>query len=137
METITTILISFFSGGIAAALVSVLTNKWSERETRLFNAKLEAYRDFIDHVQDRFLSLLNDRGDLRLTTLLKSASKCLLVSRTELAVELKTYLVLVSDLYEKSGNEKRNKAEDEKLFDELWARSDEIAELMRKDLGIK
>lgn len=137
MEIITTILISVLSGGVTATLVSVFTNKWSEKETRLFNAKLEAYSDFIDHIQDRFLSLLNDRGDLKLPTLLKSASKCLLVSSTGLSEELKEYLIFVSDLYEKCGNEEENKEEEEKLFAELWRKSDTIAELMRQDLGIK
>lgn len=134
MEPILTILLSGFFGGVIATVVSALLSKKNEKETRLFNVKLEAYKEFVSHIQNRFISFLGHKGNLYLHTLLEAAARCLLVSGPTLNKELRQYLVFVDNLYRKCESADSN-LDTEEEFAELWRKGDLITELMRKDLG--
>ena len=137
MELLITVLIALLGSGVVAAAVSIVVNKWSEKESRIFNAKLDAYRDFSEHLQSRFMTLIDDKHKLDLANLRKTASNSLLVANTEVSDELKDYLSFISDLFQKCCSEDYDEAKELKSFEKVWRWGDKIVDLMRKDLNIK
>lgn len=136
---ITQFLIILLSSGVIAAIVSgVITavmQKRNEKESRLFSAKLEAYKEFAAHLESRFVSLTKDGKNLDITTLAEISAKCLLVSNTALNKELKAFLVYVSDVYKRCSSPDYDENKESEMFDRLWKDADRIEDLMRKDLG--
>ena len=125
-----------FSGVVAALVSGIVTaamQKWNEKESRLFNEKLEAYKELAAHLESRFGSLTKGGKGLDILTLAEVSAKCLLVSSMLLNKELKSFLVYTSEVYKKC-SEKREKNSD---FEKLWRDADRIEDLMRKDLGFK
>lgn len=122
---------------VVAALVSAIMQKRNEKESRLFNAKLEAYKEFAAHLESRFVSLTKDGKNLDITTLAEVSAKCLLVSSSPVNKELKAFLVYVSEVYKRCSSPDYDEKKEGDMFDKLWKDADRIADLMRKVLGFK
>lgn len=135
MNAIITIIIAILSSGFIAAIVAALVQKRNEKESRLFNAKLEVYKEFAAHLESRFVSLTKEGRNLDITTLAEVSAKCLLVSSSNLNKELKTFLAYVSEVYKKCLLPDYDEKNAEPMFDKLWSDADKIEDLMRKDLG--
>lgn len=139
MNTILQFLIILLSSSAVAAMVSgVITavmQKRNEKESRLSNAKLEAYKEFAAHLESRFVSLTKSGGNLDITTLAEVSAKCLLVSNPILNKELKTFLAYVSEVYKRCSSPDYNEKNEGHIFDKLWNDADRIENLMREDLG--
>lgn len=133
MNSITTIIIAVLSSGLIAAIVSAFMQKRNEKEQRIFNAKLEAYKDFAAHLESSFVTILKSGGKLDFPTLAEISAKCLLVSNRDLNDKLKSFINFSSELYEKCCHDKEKDSE----FDKLRKDRDEIENLMREDLGFK
>lgn len=133
MNTTIQFLIILLSSGVVAAITAAVMQKRSEKESRLFNAKLEAYKEFAEHLESRFVSLTKDGKNLDITSLAEVSARCLLVSNKVLNKELKSFLAYVSEVYKKcfSGSEQDSD------FKKLWSDADKIEDLMRRDLGFK
>jgi len=101
MNSTNTIIIAILSSGAVAALVSALMQKRNEKEQRIFNAKLEAYKEFAAHLGSRFVSLTKSGENLDITTLAEVSARCLLVSNEALNKELKAFLAYVSEVYKR------------------------------------
>lgn len=130
-------LITLLSSGAIAAIisgvVSAVMQKRNERESRLFNAKLDAYTEFAGHLESRFVSLTRKGATLDITMLAEVSAKCLLVSSPKLNDELKHFLGRAVDVFEKSAAAQDKKSD----FDELWDHAEKVEDLMRSDLGFK
>lgn len=141
MGTTLQFLIILLSSSVVAAIVSgVITavmQKRNEKESRLFNAKLEAYKEFAAHLESRFVSLTKDGKNLDITTLAEISAKCLLVLNSNLNKELKSFLVYVSEVYKKCLLPDYDEKNAGPMFDKLWEDADKIEDLIRKDLGFK
>jgi len=137
MNPTITIIIAILSSGVVAAVVSALMQKRNEKEQRIFNAKLEAYREFAAHLESRFVSLTKSGGNLDITTLAEIGAKCLLVSNSALNKELKAFLVYVSEVYKRCSASNYDAKNEGEMFDKLWNDADKIEDLMREDLGFK
>ncbi len=137
MNSTTTIIIAILSSGVVAALVSALMQKRNEKEQRIFNAKLEAYREFAAHLVSRFTSLTKEGKNLDIATIAEVSAQCLLVSNPILNKELKTFLVYVSEVYKKCSSLNYDENNSGPMFDKLWNDADKIEDLMREDLGFK
>ena len=137
MNSTTTIIIAILSSGMVAALVSALMQKRNEKEQRIFNAKLEAYREFAAHLESKFVSLTKEGKNLDITTLAEVSAKCLLVANSSLNKELKAFLVYVSEVYKKCCSPDYDENNSGHMFDKLWKDADKIEDLMREDLGFK
>ena len=141
MNTIFLFLIILLSSGVVAAVVSrVITavmQKQNEKESRLFNAKLEAYKEFAAHLESKFVSLTKRGKNLDITTLAEVSAKCLLISNSILNKELKTFLVYVSEVYKRCSSLDYDEKNEGYLFDKLWDDANKIENLMREDLGFK
>jgi len=101
MNSTNTIIIAILSSGAVAALVSALMQKRNEKEQRIFNAKLEAYKEFAAHLESRLVSLTKSGENLDITTLAEVSARCLLVSNEALNKELKAFLAYVSEVYKR------------------------------------
>ena len=137
MNSTLTIIIAILSSGAVAALVSALMQKRNEKEQRIFNAKLEAYKEFAAHLESRFVSLTKDGKNLDITTLAEISAKCLLVSNSVLNKELKAFLAYVSEVYKRCSAPDYDEKNEGDIFDKLWKDVDKIEDLMREDLGFK
>lgn len=139
MDTTLQFLIILLSSGVIAAIVSgVITavmQKRNEKESRLFNAKLEAYKDFATHLESRFVSLTKSGKNLDIATLAEVSAKCLLVSNPIVNKELKAFLAYVSEVYKRCLSSDYDEKKENSMFDKLWKDADYIENLMRKDLG--
>ena len=139
MSTTLQFLIILLSSSVVAAIVSgVITavlQKRNEKESRLFNAKLEAYKEFAAHLESRFVSLTKDGKNLDITTLAEVSAKCFLVSNPILNKELKAFLVYVSEVYKRCCAPDYDENKETNMFDKLWGDADRIENLMREDLG--
>lgn len=139
MNTTLQFLIILLSSGAVAAMVSgVITavmQKRNEKESRLFNAKLEAYKEFAAHLESRFVSLTKSGGNLNIVTLSEVSAKCLLVSDPILNKELKAFLAYVSEVYKRCCQSNYDEKNERSMFDKLWNDADKIEDLMREDLG--
>src|SRR3989344_9019763 len=135
MNTISQFIITLLLSGVVAALVSTIMQKRNEKESRLFSAKLEAYKEFAAHLESRFVSLTKDGKNLDITTLAEISAKCLLVSNEALNKELKAFLVHVSEVYKKCSSPDYDENNSGPMFDKLWKDADKIEDLMRQDLG--
>lgn len=138
MNTTLQFLIILLSSSVMAAIVSGVTTavmqKRNERESRLFNAKLEAYKEFAAHLESRFVSLTKNRENLDITTLAEVSAKCLLVSSSNLNKELKAFLAYVSEVYKRCSSPDYDESKESEMFDKLWDDADRIEDLMREDL---
>ena len=137
MNTISQFIITLLLSGVVAALVSTIMQKRNEKESRLFSAKLEAYKEFAAHLESRFVSLTKDGKNLDITTLAEISAKCLLVSNKALNKELKAFLVYVSEVYKRCCVPDYDAKNEGDMFDKLWKDADKIEDLMRNDLGFK
>ena len=141
MSTTFQFLIILLSSSVVAAIVSgVITavmQKRNEKESRLFNAKLEAYKEFAAHLESKFVSLTKEGKSLDITTLAEVSAKCLLVSNHIVNKELKAFLVYVSEVYKRCCAPDYDKNKESEMFDKLWSDADKIEDLMRRDLGFK
>ena len=141
MDTTSQFIIILLSSSVIAAIVSgVITavmQKRNEKESRLFNAKLEAYKEFALHLESRFVSLTKIGEDLNITTLAEVSAKCLLVSSSPINKELKSFLVYVSEIYKRCSAPDYDEKKEGAMFDKLWSDADKIESLMREDLGFK
>ena len=130
MDTTSQFVLILLSSSVIAAIVSgvitAMMQKRNEKEQRIFNAKLDAYKEFATHLVSRFTSLTREGKDLNISILAETSAKCLLVSSEPLNKELKTFLVHVDKTY----NEGKNAD-----FKKLWEDADKIENLMREDLG--
>ena len=137
MNTTLQFIITLLLSGVIAALVSAVMQKRSEKESRLFNAKLEAYKEFAAHLESKFVSLTKEGKKLDITTLAEVSAKCLLVSNEHLNKELKEFLVYVSEVYKRCCASDYDENKEADMFDKLWSNADRIENLMRQDLGFK
>lgn len=137
MSSATTIIIAILSSGFIAAIVSALMQKRNEKEQRIFNAKLEAYKEFAAHLESKFVSLTKEGKNLDITTLAEVSAKCLLVSSESINKELKTFLVCVSEVYKRCSSPDYDESKESDMFNKLWNDADKVEDLMRKDLGFK
>jgi hypothetical protein len=137
MNTTLQFIITLLLSGIVAALVSAVMQKRNEKESRLFNAKLEAYKEFAAHLESRFVSLTKRGENLDITALAEISAKCLLVSNSILNKELKAFLVHVSEVYKRCSAVDYDENKETDMFDKLWNDADKIENLMREDLGFK
>ncbi len=137
MGTTLQFIITLILSGVVAALVSAIMQKRNEKESRLFNAKLEAYKEFAAHLESRFVSLTKRGENLSITDLAEISSKCLLVSNEVLNKELKAFLVYVSEVYKKCSSPDYDENNSGPMFDKLWNDADKIEDLMREDLRFK
>ena len=137
MSTTSQFIITLLLSGVIAAIVSAIMQKRNEKESRLFNAKLEAYKEFAAHLESRFVSLTKDGKNLDITTLAEVSAKCLLVSNEALNKELKAFLVYVSEVYKKCCLPDYDENNSGPMFDKLWNDADKIEDLMREDLRFK
>lgn len=135
MGTTLQFVITLLLSGVIAALVSAIMQKRNEKESRLFNAKLEAYKEFAAHLESKFVSLTKDRKNLDIATLAEVSAKCLLVSNPILNKELKAFLVYVSEIYKRCSSPDYDEKNAGDMFDKLWNDADKVENLMRKDLG--
>lgn len=55
MGTTLQFIITLLLSGVIAALVSAVMQKRNEKESRLFNEKLEAYKEFAAHLESKFV----------------------------------------------------------------------------------
>jgi len=133
------VLFVLLSSSVIAALVSgivtAVMQKRNEKESRLFNAKLDAYKEFAAHLESRFVSLTKKGKNLDIATLTEISAKCLLISSPTLNRELKTFLTYVSDIYKKLSAPGYAKEKEDDDFEKLWQDADRIEDLMRQDLG--
>src|SRR3989338_1286802 len=137
MSTTSQFIITLLLSGVIAAIVSAIMQKRNEKESRLFNAKLEAYKEFAAHLESRFVSLTKSGKGLDITTLAEVSAKCLLVSNEALNKELKAFLVYVSEVYKKCCLPDYDENNSGPMFDKLWKDADKIEDLMREDLRFK
>lgn len=137
MNSITTIIIVILSSGVVAAIISALMQKRNEKEQRIFNAKLEAYKEFAAHLESKFVSLVKEGKNLDITTLAEVSAKCLLVSNSLVNKELKAFLVYVSEVYKRCSASDYDENKESEMFDKLWNDADKIESLMRENLGFK
>lgn len=137
MSPITSVVVTVLLSGVVAAIVSAFMQKHNEKEQRIFNARLEAYKEFAAHLESRFVSLTKDGKNLDITTLAEISSKCLLVSNSNLNKELKAFLAYVSEIYKKSLLPDYDEKNTGSMFEKLWNDADKVEDLMRKDLGFK
>jgi len=139
MDTISQFIIILLSSSFVAAIVSgVITavmQKRNEKESRLFNVKLEAYKDFAAHLESRFVTLTKSGENLDIATLAEVSAKCLLVSNPILNKELKAFLAYVSEVYKRCCQSDYDEKKEGSMFDKLWDDADKIEDLMREDLG--
>ena len=135
MNSTITIIIATLSSGVVAALVSALMQKRNEKEQRIFNAKVEAYKNFIEHLESRFTTLTDNGKNPDLVTLMKISAPCLLVSNEELNSELKHFFSFVDQLNEKCNSPEYDARKEKPNFVEVWNKAEKIEQLMRKDLG--
>ncbi|MEW5805588.1 MAG: hypothetical protein AB1721_02605 [Patescibacteria group bacterium] len=133
MNTATQFLIILLSSGVVAAVTAAVMQKRNEKESRLFNAKLEAYKEFAAHLESKFVSLAREGKNLDITTLTEVSAKCLLVSNSNVNRELRAFLVYVSEVYQKC----LYNTEQDSDFKKLWRDADKIEGLMRQDLEFK
>ncbi|MEK7651399.1 MAG: hypothetical protein AAB377_02630 [Patescibacteria group bacterium] len=137
MNTTLQFIITLLLSGVIAALVSAVMQKRNEKESRLFNAKLEAYKEFAAHLESKFVSLTKEGKSLNITTLAEVSAKCLLISSPIVNKELKAFLVYVSEVYKRCCAPDYDKNKESEMFDKLWSDADKIEDLMRQDLGFK
>lgn len=141
MNTTLQFLIILLSSSVVAAIVSgvitAIMQKRNEKEQRIFNAKLEAYKEFAAYLYSRFVPLMNERKNLDIATLAEVSAKCLLVSNSFLNKELKAFLVYVNEVYKKCSLPDYDEKNEDSMFDRLWKDADKIEDLMRKDLEFK
>ncbi len=137
MNAIITVIIAVLSSGFIAAIVSALIQKRNEKEQRIFNAKLEAYKEFAAHLESKFVSLTKVDQDLDITTLAEVSAKCLLISSESINKEIKIFLVHVSEVYKRCSEPDYDEFKEQRMFDKLWKDADKIEGLMRGDLGFK
>lgn len=137
MNTTLQFLVILLSSGFVAAITAAVMQKKNEKESRIFNAKLEAYEEFSGHLISRFTSLTRQSKKLDIMTLAEVSAKCLLVSNSPLNKELKAFLVYVSEVYKRCSASDYDKDKGADMFDKLWKDADKIENLMRKDLGFK
>lgn len=133
------LILTLISSGVVAAVVSSITTavvqKRNEKESRLFNAKLEAYKEFASHLESRFVSLTKQGKNLDFATLGEASAKCLLVSCSDLNHQLKAFIVGANDLYQRCCVPDYNEEKEERSFVKLWADGERIEDMMRRDLG--
>lgn len=141
MDSTTQFLITLLSSSAIAAVISgvviAVMQKRNERESRLFNAKLEAYKEFVAHLESKFITLVDDGKTLDVGTLGQISAKCLLVSNAALNAELKKFLAYVADVYKKCSEPDFDVESEKPLFIKLVADADKVGQLMRDDLGFK
>ena len=137
MNAIITVIIAVLSSGFIAAIVSALIQKRNEKEQRIFNAKLEAYKEFAAHLESKFVSLTKVDQDLDITTLAEVSAKSLLISSESINKEIKIFLVHVSEVYKRCSEPDYDEFKEQRMFDKLWKDADKIEGLMRGDLGFK
>lgn len=137
MNSVITIIIAVISSSVVAAVISAVMQKRSEKESRLFNAKLEAYKEFAAHLESRFVSLMRSGKNLDIITLAEVSAKCLLVSNLILNKELKTFLAYVSKVYQRCSSSDYDEKSEGHIFDKVWNDADRIESLMREDLGFR
>ena len=137
MNTTLQFIITLLLSGVIAALVSAVMQKRNEKESRLFNAKLEAYKEFAAHLESKFVSLTKEGKSLNITTLAEVSAKCLLISSPIVNKELKAFLVYVSEVYKRCCAHDYDKNKESEMFDKLWSDADKIEDLMRQDIGVK
>ena len=137
MNTTLQFIITLLLSGVIVALVSAVMQKRNEKESRLFNAKLEAYKEFVAHLESKFVSLTKEGKSLNITTLAEVSAKCLLISSPIVNKELKAFLVYVSEVYKRCCAPDYDKNKESEMFDKLWSDADKIEDLMRQDLGFK
>src|SRR3989344_4715957 len=134
MDTTYQFVLILLSSSVIAAMVSgiitAVMQKRNEKESRLFSAKLEAYREFATHLETRFTSLTRQGKDLDILTLAEASAKCLLVSSPSINKELKSFLVYVSRIYEKCSAPNYKEENEKSSFDRLWSDADKIEDLM-------
>ena len=135
MNTTLQFIITLLLSGVVAAIVSAVVQKRNEKESRLFNAKLDAYKEFATHLESRFVSLTRHGEVLDITTLAEVSAKCLLVSSSPINKKLKSFLFYVSEVYKRSLSPDYNEKSEESSFDKIWKDADKIENLMREDLG--
>ncbi|MBA7713799.1 hypothetical protein ES703_122809 [subsurface metagenome] len=135
-----TILVSLITaligGGAIAALVSAVMQKKNEKETRVFNAKLKAYEKFIGHLKDCYTRIEKEEKDLDIAKLDEISSIVLLVGSDEINIKVKKFNTSIAEAYAQLKKEKNEKGALKTLKEKSIPLSDEIEELMRKDLGI-
>lgn len=136
MNSITTIVLAVLSSGLVAAVVAAVMEKRNEKESRIFNAKLTAYQEFAEHIQNKFVAVANAGEPLTLPTLRKLAARSLLVAGPTLHDNLVEYLGYVDSVYRKSLAEDFDNEKERRLFVKIWEDGDDIIALMRTDLGI-
>ena len=134
-STIIAAVLGAIVGGLLTAIVAALMQKQNEKESRLFNAKLEAYKEFVGHLESRFVSLTRKEKDLDILTLAEVSAKSLLVSSQSLNRELKYFLTYVSHVYKECFSPNFDEKKSDPMFRKLWDDAEKIEELMRKDLG--
>lgn len=137
MNSSITIIIAIFSSGAIAALVSAIMQKRNKKEQRIFNAKLDAYTNFIEHLESRFTTLTDNGKNLDLVTLMKISAPCLLVSNSELNNELKLFFSFVDQLNKRCCSSDYDATKEKLNFIEVWNKAEKVEQLMRKDLGLK
>lgn len=137
MNTTLQFLVILLSSGVVAAITAATMQKRNEKESRLFNAKLEAYKEFAAHLESRFVSLTKEGKSLDITTLAEASAKCLLVSDPNVNKELKAFLVYVSEVYKRCCAPDYDEDKESEMFDKLWSDADKIEDLMRQDLRFK
>lgn len=139
MDTTSQFVLVLLSSSVIAAIVSgVITavmQKRNEKESRLFNAKLEVYKEFAAHLESRFVSLTKSGENLDITTLAEISAKYLLVSNSSLNKELKAFLAYVSEVYRRCCQPDYDEKNEGAMFHKLWSDADKIEDLMREDLG--
>lgn len=135
MNSTLTIVIAVLSSSVVAAIISAVMQKKNEKEQRIFNAKLDAYKEFATHLESRFTTLTDSGRNPELTTLMEISAKCLLVSSEELNKELKHFFSFVDQLNKKCCSPNFDMKKEEPNFLKVWNMTETIEQLMRKDLG--
>ncbi len=125
-------IIIILSSGFVAAMVSATMQKKNERETRIFNAKLEAYKDFISHVKGCYRSFSFKEKDMSIFRIAEISAYIFLVSNDEINEKVKEFNSLIRKAYE---IHEKGKSPGKIVKEKIFPLGEEIEKLMRKDLG--
>lgn len=123
------IIFAVIFGGVGGAIISTILQKRSEKESRIFNAKLAAYAEFTKHLQNFYGKKL--KSAIHSPDLDSISSECLLVGAPEINSKIKAFNIMLVELMDK----RKSKAQQGIVIENIVELRDQIESLMREDLG--
>ena len=135
MDALSFIITILSSGGISA-IVTLVIQKNNEKESRLFNAKMEAYKNFIGHLQSFYTEFWDEEKVSTSYYLDKISSLVILLGSEEIVEKLKQLNIFIASANSKWKTGKKDESK-EFVKANVHPLKLEIEKLMREDLGLQ